>query len=174
MIIHIVAHNDQNIIGKSGPESLLWSIPEDMKLFGNLTKGTTIVMGYNTFLSIGKPLPGRKTIVICSKHRHDILRKELMLEYPLEIVRLMTMEEFEEKVATHRHDTFVIVGGEGLYSKFIPNVVYKTVVDFPIEQGSDVQYARYTPDVSKYLMLRSDDLVSKTGVEYFVKCYVKQ
>jgi dihydrofolate reductase len=41
-----------------------WHIPEDLKWFKKLTMGHMIVMGRKTFESIGKPLPGRRTIVL--------------------------------------------------------------------------------------------------------------
>ncbi len=43
---------------------LLYSIPEDMKFFRETTKNSVVIMGKNTFLSIGKPLPNRTNIVI--------------------------------------------------------------------------------------------------------------
>jgi dihydrofolate reductase len=50
---------------------LLWHIPEDMRHFKSYTMGKVVIMGSNTFLSIGsKPLPGRKCIVISSQDFH--------------------------------------------------------------------------------------------------------
>ena len=43
---------------------LLWHLPEDLKHFKDLTVGHTVVMGYKTYQSIGRPLPGRTNIVI--------------------------------------------------------------------------------------------------------------
>lgn len=43
---------------------LLWHISEDLKMFKRLTMGCPVIMGRKTFLSIGRPLPGRKNIVV--------------------------------------------------------------------------------------------------------------
>ena len=43
---------------------LPWHLPEDFKWFKNKTMGHTLVMGRKTYESIGKPLPGRDTIVL--------------------------------------------------------------------------------------------------------------
>lgn len=43
-----------------------WHLPADLKHFKNLTWGMPIIMGRRTFESIGKPLPGRTSIVITS------------------------------------------------------------------------------------------------------------
>lgn len=43
---------------------LPWHISEDLKRFKQITSGFPVIMGYRTFLSIGRPLPGRKNIII--------------------------------------------------------------------------------------------------------------
>lgn len=58
----LVAASENNVIGKNN--QLPWHLPNDLKYFKNLTWGMPIVMGRKTFESIGKPLPGRKSIVI--------------------------------------------------------------------------------------------------------------
>ena len=60
----IVAMTQDQVIGKNN--DMPWHIPEDLKLFKRLTTGNTIIMGRNTFDSIGKPLPNRNNIVISS------------------------------------------------------------------------------------------------------------
>lgn len=58
----LVAASENNVIGKNN--QLPWHLPNDLKYFKNLTWGMPILMGRKTFESIGKPLPGRKSIVI--------------------------------------------------------------------------------------------------------------
>lgn len=66
MIISLVAAaSDNNVIGNKG--ALPWKMPADMKFFKNLTMGHTVIMGRKTYESMGKPLPGRKNIVISRK-----------------------------------------------------------------------------------------------------------
>ena len=62
MLSIIVAIANQNVIGKDN--KLIWHLPEDLKHFKNLTTGHCILMGYNTYKSIGKPLPNRTNIVV--------------------------------------------------------------------------------------------------------------
>lgn len=52
-------------IGKAN--GLLWHIREDMKYFRKTTTGYPVIMGYRTWLSIGRPLPSRTNIVITKK-----------------------------------------------------------------------------------------------------------
>lgn len=63
MIKMIAAVSQNGYIGLDG--KLPWHYPEDMKLFANKTRNSTIIMGRKTFESIGnKPLPKRRNIVI--------------------------------------------------------------------------------------------------------------
>ncbi|MBS1761171.1 MAG: dihydrofolate reductase [Bacteroidetes bacterium] len=58
----VVAAANNNAIGKEG--KMPWHLPNDLKHFKNITWGMPVVMGRKTFDSLGKPLPGRKNIVI--------------------------------------------------------------------------------------------------------------
>lgn len=58
----VVAAARNNAIGKDN--KLLWCLPNDMRYFKNVTWGMPVVMGRKTYESLGKPLNGRKNIVI--------------------------------------------------------------------------------------------------------------
>ena len=63
MIISIlVAMDEKRGIGKDG--RLPWRLSSDLKKFRELTMGHHIIVGRKTFESIGKPLPGRETIIV--------------------------------------------------------------------------------------------------------------
>lgn len=62
LISFIVAAATNNAIGKDG--KMPWHLPADMKHFKNVTWGMPVIMGRKTFESLGKPLTGRKNIVI--------------------------------------------------------------------------------------------------------------
>lgn len=58
----IAAVADNGVIGVDG--DLPWRLPEDLRRFKALTLGGTLVMGRRTYESIGRPLPGRTTVVV--------------------------------------------------------------------------------------------------------------
>lgn len=60
----VVAAAENNVIGAAG--SIPWRLPADLKRFKELTLGHTVVMGRHTHVSIGRPLPKRRTIVVTS------------------------------------------------------------------------------------------------------------
>jgi dihydrofolate reductase len=58
----IVAISENNVIGRDG--KLPWHLSGDLRRFKRLTTGRAIIMGRRTWESIGRPLPGRASIVI--------------------------------------------------------------------------------------------------------------
>ncbi len=61
----VVAIAENNVIGNKG--TLPWRLSTDLKRFKNTTMGHALLMGRKTYDSIGRPLPGRKTIVLSRK-----------------------------------------------------------------------------------------------------------
>tara|TARA_R110000787_G_scaffold7747_5_gene26044 strand:+ start:748 stop:1236 length:489 start_codon:yes stop_codon:yes gene_type:complete len=62
MITIIAAIGKNNELGKDN--DLIWHLSADLKRFKKVTTGHTIIMGRNTFESIGKPLPNRRSVII--------------------------------------------------------------------------------------------------------------
>ena len=58
----IAAMSENGVIGRGG--TLPWHLADDLQRFKRLTMGHTIVMGRKTWESIGRPLPGRRMVVI--------------------------------------------------------------------------------------------------------------
>ncbi len=103
----IVAVSDNGVIGKDN--RLLWHLNGDMKRFKALTTGHTIVMGRNTFLSIGKALPNRRNVVLSTTMKTgDIENVEVFA----------TIEEFQKSVA--KDEEVYVIGGGKIYRAFLP------------------------------------------------------
>lgn len=62
----IVAFDENRLIGNNN--ALPWHLPADLKHFKQITMGHHMIMGRKTFDSIGKPLPGRISIIITRKN----------------------------------------------------------------------------------------------------------
>lgn len=58
----VAAVADNGVIGRGG--LLPWHLPDDLKYFKGVTLGKPVLMGRRTFESIGKPLPGRRNLVL--------------------------------------------------------------------------------------------------------------
>lgn len=66
----IAAIGKNNELGKDN--DLIWHLPADLKRFKKLTTGHHIIMGRNTYESIGKPLPNRTTIIISRNSNYKV------------------------------------------------------------------------------------------------------
>ncbi len=97
----IVAAAKNGVIGKDN--QLLWRLPDDLKRFKKLTMGCPIIMGRKTFESIGKPLPGRTTIIITRSSDYQVegTLSAHSIEQALKLARESGAEE-----------AFIIGGGE--------------------------------------------------------------
>ncbi len=65
MFFAIVAMSENRVIGNQG--KIPWHLPEDFRWFRHKTLGGTLIMGRKTYESIGKPLPGRETVVMSNQ-----------------------------------------------------------------------------------------------------------
>jgi dihydrofolate reductase len=61
----IYAVSPEGVIGQNG--TIPWRHPGDWRRFKRVTLGTTVIMGRKTFESMGKPLPGRRNLVVTSR-----------------------------------------------------------------------------------------------------------
>jgi dihydrofolate reductase len=61
-LVFVIAVADNDVIGQGG--RLPWRLKSDMQHFRAVTMGKPVVMGRKTYLSIGRPLPGRTNIVV--------------------------------------------------------------------------------------------------------------
>ena len=114
---------------------LIWHLPDDLKFFREKTTGKTIVMGYNTFLSLPKLLPNRKHIVL-SSDKLDI--KDVTSFTNLEDL-IKFIKEIDEEV--------FIIGGASLYKQFIDLVdkMYLTEVESEFKEA-DVYFPEFNKD----------------------------
>jgi dihydrofolate reductase len=119
----VVALAANGVIGRAG--TLPWHLPDDLKHFKALTMGHPILMGRRTFESIGKPLPGRRSIVVSTT-----------LSAPpapgVEVVR--TLDEAARIAALSSGPAFVI-GGAALYEAALPRChrMHLTELDVPVD-----------------------------------------
>jgi dihydrofolate reductase len=71
MKVSIIVAADENLgIGKDN--KLMWHLPNDLKFFKNKTMGHHMIMGRKTYESIGKPLPGRTSIIITRNKNYKV------------------------------------------------------------------------------------------------------
>ncbi len=97
-LILIAAAANNNVIG--GDNKLLWHLPADLKRFKELTMGHTLIMGRKTFESIGKALPGRRTIIVTRQSDYKAKGCEIV-------------PDLKEAICKVREESDVFVAGGG-------------------------------------------------------------
>ncbi|HTH38633.1 MAG TPA: dihydrofolate reductase [Pyrinomonadaceae bacterium] len=119
-IIGIVAVARNNAIGKDG--KLPWHYSADLKHFKETTTGQAVVMGMNTWRSIGKPLPNRLNIVLSRSAQIDKAENLIFLRSETEALDLAKFLKC---------DLFVI-GGSKTYAEFANTINAWIVTRVPI------------------------------------------
>lgn len=128
----IAAIGKNRELGKNN--ALLWSIPEDMKHFRELTTGHAIIMGQKTYESIGRPLPNRTNIVLTWDK--DFQAPGCTVCFSMEGAIARAKE-------TESEEAFVI-GGGSIYAQALPlaDRLYLTLVDGVFD--ADVFFPEYS------------------------------
>lgn len=117
----IVAMAKNRTIGINN--TLPWRCPEDLRHFKSLTMGHHIIMGRKTYDSIGKPLPGRTTVIV-TRNRE------------LKIDGCLIAHSLQEAIAAcARDEEIFIVGGAELYAQALPlaDTLYITEIQRDVE-----------------------------------------
>ncbi len=120
-ISHIVAAAANGVIGKDG--GLPWSLPEDFRFFKRTTMGRAMIMGRKTFDSIGRPLPGRLSIVVSRDPTYA----------PVGAVVTRTIDDAVAHAEARKDewgDEIFVIGGGEIYRQTMPLVdrIYLTRV----------------------------------------------
>lgn len=129
----IVACGRKGEIGKKN--GLLWHIPEDLKNFKKLTLGKTIVMGRKTYESIGRPLPGRETIVLTRGEEFNVPG----------VARAKSLDEAISLARKNASEECVICGGGQIYEQALPLVekIYLSRID-----EEDIEADTFFPELN--------------------------
>lgn len=120
MIIAIVAVDQKGAIGKGG--KLPWHYSSDMKFFRETTIGNACVMGYNTWLTLKKPLKDRLNIVLSRKSQIESQDSVVVVR---DLNSVLSLERYLDG------DLF-IMGGEQVYKAFLPYVEKWIVTEVPL------------------------------------------
>lgn len=122
----IVAAAENLAIGKNG--KLPWHYKSDLRFFKQTTIGNAVLMGWSTWLSIGKPLPNRLNIVLSRRHE---------IEHQPSILLMRSREEVLELNKYLNCDLF-ITGGAAVFQLFKNDIERWFVTEIP-ETIADAQ-----------------------------------
>lgn len=160
----VVAMAENRAIGIEN--GLPWHLPEDLKRFKQITMGHPMIMGRLTFESIGKALPGRKTIVV-TRDKSWYAPENVAVVYSLDDAIACAKSEADKLNV----DTAMIVGGANIYEQMLDlcQNLYVTEVHtcvtgdafFPVINSSD-----WYETSREKLQSNASDLLGYSFVEY--------
>jgi dihydrofolate reductase len=138
-IVLIAAVAENGVIGRGN--ALPWRLKSDMQRFRALTMGKPVVMGRKTYLSIGKPLNGRTTIVVS---------RDPAFSAP----GIVVAPSLDAALAAARGDalrrnvdTIVVAGGADIYAQAMPLATQLTITHVYKRVDGDAHFPAIDPSV---------------------------
>ncbi|NJB83223.1 dihydrofolate reductase [Wenyingzhuangia aestuarii] len=133
----IAAIGKNNELGKNN--DLIWHLPADLKRFKQVTSGHYVIMGRNTYESIGKPLPNRTTVIITRNKNYTAQGCIITdsLENAIEIAK--------------NDDNAYVIGGAEIYNQAINLVDVLDICE--VHQAFDADV--YFPEIDKTIWVET-------------------
>jgi dihydrofolate reductase len=130
----IVARSRNLVIGKEN--KIPWKISADLQFFKKVTMGYPIIMGRKTWESIGRPLPGRRNIVVSRNTSYSAVGAELVssLEQALD-----SLKEFNR---------VFVIGGQQLFNQAFPLADELFITEIELQVEGDTYFE--SPDPSDW------------------------
>ena len=143
----IAAMAGNRVIGRAG--AIPWHLPADLKRFKQITMGHWLIMGRRTFESIGRPLPGRTTVVVTRQPGYS----------PEGVFAVHSIEE--ALVLARGEEEVFVAGGAQIYAATLPMAdrLHLTLVEDEYE--GDAFFPAV--DLSGWRLVRSDRLKAQAG-----------
>lgn len=155
----IVAHDLNKVIGVNN--EMPWHIPEELGYFKKMTMGKALIMGRKTYESIGRPLPGRKSIVVTRNQGYSV-------------EGVTVVHDFEEaiEIAKQYADEVMVIGGSEIFSLSLnfADRLYITLIDNKFE--GDTFFPDYEDEWT--LQSTSEEQQSADGTTYKYLIYDKK
>jgi dihydrofolate reductase len=122
----IVARSRNHVIGKDN--QMPWKISADLQFFKKVTMRYPIIMGRKTWESIGRPLPGRRNVVVSRNTNYSAIGAELVgsLDQALELLK-----EFKR---------VFVIGGQQLFTQAFPQADELFITEIEIQVDGDTYF----------------------------------
>ncbi|HEX5804098.1 MAG TPA: type 3 dihydrofolate reductase [Azospira sp.] len=132
-ILALIAALDRDrLIGRDN--ALPWRLPEDLRHFKATTLGKPVIMGRKTWESLGRPLPGRRNIVVSRN-----------ADYALQGAELVGSLEAALRLAAEAEEVFVI-GGAELYRQALPLAQRLYLTEIDASHAGDAWFPAFAAD----------------------------
>lgn len=134
-LVLVVAVAENGVIGRRG--AMPWRIPGDLKHFKAVTMGKPMVMGRKTYESIGKPLPGRISLVLT--HDKNWHADGVIVGHSLDEILKLASEAAQQSGASE----IAIIGGSALFDETLPLAAKIELTEVHAKPEGDVYFPKY-------------------------------
>jgi dihydrofolate reductase len=132
-IVLVVAVAENGVIGSQG--AMPWRLKSDMKRFKTLTSGKPVVMGRKTFVSIGRPLPGRTNIVVTRDR--DFRSPGVVVTNSFADARAIATGDALRRFATE----IAVIGGAEVYAQWMDSADRLEITEVHARPEGDTRFA---------------------------------
>ncbi|MFT9850226.1 dihydrofolate reductase [Aneurinibacillus sp. REN35] len=153
----IVAMDKNRVIGKDN--DIPWKLPKDQAYFRKVTMGHSVIMGRKNYESIGRPLGGRRNIIVTRDKQYTASGCEIV--HSVEEVLSMVKNEEEP----------FVIGGEEIYKVFLPYATKLYITTIEHEFEGDTYFPRLVPDEWKVVSVEKGITDEKNVYEYVFTTY---
>jgi len=132
LLTAVVAATENNVIGRDN--GMPWHLPADLQHFKAVTLGKPVLMGRRTFAAIGRPLPGRRNLV-------------LSRDLGFVAAGVETFSTLEQALAAAGDvDELMIIGGQTVYELALPHVRRVHLTRLHMQVEGDAHFPDLPPE----------------------------
>ena len=132
LLTAVVAATENNVIGRDN--GMPWHLPADLQHFKAVTLGKPVLMGRRTFAAIGRPLPGRRNLV-------------LSRDLGFAAAGVETFSTLEQALAAAGDvDELMIIGGQTVYELALPHVQRVHLTRLHMQVEGDAHFPDLPPE----------------------------
>lgn len=154
----IAAMANHRVIGRDN--TLPWHLPEDLKHFKATTLGKPVIMGRKTWESLGRPLPGRRNIVVSRNAGYQPVGGELVTSLQAAIEATADIEEV------------FVIGGAELYGQSLPLAQRLYLTEIAGDYAGDAHFPEFA--TAEWREASRETHTSASGIDYAFVLYERR
>ena len=153
----IVAIAKNNVIGKDN--KMPWHIPEELESFKQITTSHNIIMGKNTYNSIGKLLPNRENYIFTSDRNLIISQAHIVHGFGEMMFELLAKPNEE----------FYVIGGKSMFDQFLTLAGKLIISEIDLDVEGDIYFPNITQD--NWKLVKEEKIENQQNIKIIQKYY---
>ncbi|MGI9322276.1 MAG: dihydrofolate reductase [Pseudomonadales bacterium] len=150
----IAAQSENQVIGDG--MDIPWDVKDEQQMFKDITLGGTLIMGRKTFESVGRPLPGRHTIIITRN-----------LDYSFDGCDVVHSLEDALTLAESLGQAIYVAGGGDIYREALPLCGGMHLTTIHAEVKGDITFPDFDPD--EFQLIKEE--LHHSNIDYTYRYY---